>query len=160
MSKPLVYLAGPIAGCQIQEALDWRLEATEDLKEIYGIDALSPMREKHALSTGASISRDFRAYEDRGIFYTSKGIMTRDFNDVKRCDALLVNLYGTKALTTGTVMELGWAYCMQKPVIVWIEQGGNPHDAHPMVHEAIGGLRFDSLDEAVHAVAVVLGRAG
>jgi nucleoside 2-deoxyribosyltransferase len=83
--------------------------------------------------------------------------MMRDFFDVKRCDVLLINLLGCEKMTTGTVMELGWAYAMQKPVVVAIEPEGNIHDTHPMVHEAIGGLRFPTLDEAIDAVAIVLG---
>lgn len=83
--------------------------------------------------------------------------MLRDFTDVKRCDALLVNLLGCEKITAGTAIELGWAYAMQKPVVVLIEAEGNPHDAHPMLIEAIGALRFDNLLDAVDAVAILLG---
>jgi nucleoside 2-deoxyribosyltransferase len=86
--------------------------------------------------------------------------MTRDFNDVKRCDALLVNLLGYKAedrVSAGTIMELAWAYAFQKPAVVAIEASGNPHDNHPMIHEAMP-FRVTTLDEAIDAVAVILGR--
>jgi nucleoside 2-deoxyribosyltransferase len=160
MSNPyLVYLAGPIAGCTYNEATDWRRKASLLLGEYAQprMTALSPMRAKHDLARAARIDPDCRTYASAGPFYSSRGIMTRDFSDVKRCDALLVNLLGTARITAGTAMELGWAYALQKPVVVVIEAEGNPHDAHPMLHEAIGGLRFDDLRDAVCAVASVLG---
>ena len=76
--------------------------------------------------------------------------MTRDFNDVKRCDAILVNLLGAKSASLGTVMELGWAYALQKPVVVAIEPIGNPHDRHPMIEETIR-FRAPDLDAAIDA---------
>jgi nucleoside 2-deoxyribosyltransferase len=121
------------------------------------VETLDPMRAKSALSGQARISLNFNDYAHNGPFFTSRGIMTRDFNDVKRCDALLVNLLGLVKPSLGTIMELAWAYAMQKPAVVAIEKTGNPHDNHPMIHEAMP-FRVDSLDEAIHAVAVILGR--
>ncbi len=151
---PLVYLAGPIAGCTGEEATDWRMTAGYALQR-RGIETLSPMREKNF--RGQKIEHDFHVYEQRGAFFTSRGIMTRDRNDVIRCDALLVNLLGATKPSLGTVMELAWADILRKPVVVAIEREGNVHDNHPMIHEAIG-FRVETLEEAIDAVAVILGR--
>lgn len=156
MSKPLVYLAGAIAGLQFDDATDWRHQATGFLRE-REIETLNPMRGKDALASRGRISTDFHDYANCGAFFTARGIMTRDFNDVRRCDALLVNLLGLKKPSLGTVMELGWAYALQKPAIVAIEREGNPHDNHPMIHEAMR-FRVESLEEAIDAVAIVLNR--
>jgi nucleoside 2-deoxyribosyltransferase len=83
--------------------------------------------------------------------------MTRDFNDVRRCDALLVNLLGAAKPSLGTIMELAWAYAFQKPAVVAIEEKGNPHDGHPMIYEAIP-FRVATLDEAITSVAIILNR--
>lgn len=154
--KPLVYLAGAIAGLQFDEATDWRVQATALLRE-RGIETLNPMRAKNALSARGRISTDFHDYEENGAFFTSRGIMTRDSTDVHRSDALLVNLLGLKKPSLGTVMELGWAYILNKPAIVAIEKSGNPHDNHPMIHEAMR-FRVESVEEAIDAVAIVLNR--
>jgi nucleoside 2-deoxyribosyltransferase len=154
-----VYLAGGIAGLAGSEATDWRKYAAA-LLEPYDIETLDPMRAKEALGRQDRISRNFNDYAKNGAFFTSRGIMTRDFNDVKRCDALLVNLLGYKAedrVSAGTIMELAWAYAFQKPAVVAIEASGNPHDNHPMIHEAMP-FRVTTLDEAIDAVAVILGR--
>jgi nucleoside 2-deoxyribosyltransferase len=156
LKNPIVYLAGAIAGLSGREATDWRLTANYAL-QVRNIDVLDPMRAKQKLWEQSRISTDFRDYEQAGAFFTSRGIMTRDFNDVKRCDALLVNLLGLAKPSLGTIMELAWAYALQKPAVVAIEATGNPHDGHPMIFEAIP-FRVETLDEAIDAVAVILGR--
>jgi nucleoside 2-deoxyribosyltransferase len=157
--NPIVYLAGGIAGLAGKDATDWRVDAAQELWN-REIDALDPMRAKEALGRQERISRNFNDYAKNGAFFTSRGIMTRDFNDVKRCDALLVNLLGYAPgdrVSAGTIMELAWAYAFQKPAVVAIEASGNPHDNHPMIHEAMP-FRITTLDEAIDAVAVILGR--
>jgi nucleoside 2-deoxyribosyltransferase len=167
LRRPLVYLAGGIAGLSFDDATDWRSLATGLLRD-RGIETLNPMRGKDALASknAGIISGSFHDYETQGAFFTARGIMTRDFNDVKTCDALLVNLLmptlardanNIAKPSLGTVMELGWAYALQKPAIVAIEAHGNPHDNHPMIHEAMR-FRVESLEEAIDAVAVVLNR--
>lgn len=156
MNIPLVYLAGGIAGLSGRETVGWRIDAAAQLKCRH-VDTLSPMRAKFQLSQQPRISTNFNDYAHRGVFYTSRGIMTRDFNDVMRCDALLVNLLGLTKPSLGTIMELAWAYALQKPAVVAIEASGNPHDSHPMLHEAMP-FRIETLDEAVDAVAVILGK--
>lgn len=153
MSRPLVYLAGPIAGAHYHDATAWRDHAMLALRE-RSIEALSPMRGKQALQF-KQISRDFRDYQDHGPAFTAMGIMTRDFSDVKRCDALLVNLLaGDKSF--GTAMELAWAYAFHKPVVAAVLKEG-PYMRHPMLAQAIRFACSD-MDEAIDVVATVLGR--
>lgn len=156
--RPLVYLAGAIAGLGYDEATDWRNNAKMFLAE-RGIETLNPMRAKHLLGAqnGGRISANFNDYKENGAFFTAKGIMTRDSTDVRRSDALLVNLLGLKKQSAGTIMELGWAFILNKPCVVAIEAEGNPHDNHPMIHEAMP-FRVTSLDEAFDSVAILLNR--
>lgn len=156
MSRPLVYLAGGIAGLSGKDATDWRKTAGQWLA-FREIESLDPMRAKSQLSGPERISTDFRHYAPLGTFFTAKGIMARDFNDVKRSNALLVNLLGLEKPSMGTIMELAWAYAMQKPAVVVMEATGNPHDNHPMLHEAMP-FRVTTLEEGIDTVAVVLGR--
>lgn len=156
MSKPLVYLAGAIAGHAFDSVNDWRVNAKHFLS-LRGIETLSPLRAKANLGVLGTISTDFHDYAGLGPFFTSRGIMARDFNDVKRCDALLVNLLGLQKPSLGTIMELAWAYALQKPAVVAIEATGNPHDNHPMIHEAMP-FRVETLDDAIDAVAIILNR--
>ena len=156
MTRPLVYLAGPIAGISGVDATDWRHYSLARL-EIHAIECLSPMRAKHSLVEQEKISTNYHDYEKFGTFFTSKAIMARDFNDVRRCDVLLVNLLGAPRPSLGTVVELAWAFAMQKPAVVAIEAQGNPNDGHPLIHEAVP-FRVETLDDAIDAVAVILNR--
>lgn len=156
MTRPIVYLAGGIAGLQGIDTVNWRVYAADQLEQM-GVDALSPMRAKGSLAEEGRISTNFHDYAGRGAFFTPRGIMTRDHNDVLRCDAMLVNLLCLTKPSLGTIMELAWAYTRQKPAVVAIEREGNPHDNHPMIHEAMP-FRVETLDEAIDAVAVILGR--
>jgi nucleoside 2-deoxyribosyltransferase len=158
MNRPLVYLAGAIAGKDFDEASDWRIHAQIALGD-RNIETLNPLRAKERLAdqNGGRISTDFRDYAHNGAFFTSRGIMTRDCNDVRRADALLVNLLGLEERSAGTIMELGWAYLLGKPCIVAIEESGNPHLTHPMLVEAMP-FRVTTLDEAIDSVAVLLNR--
>lgn len=155
-SNPIVYLAGGIAGLSGPEATNWRAEARLLLGN-RNVDTLDPMRAKDVLANVKRISSDFHDYAHRGHFFTSRGIMVRDFNDVLRCDALLVNLLGLEKPSLGTIMELAWAYALKKPAVVAIEPVGNPHDNHPMIHEAMP-FRVESLEEAIDSVAVICNR--
>lgn len=156
--KPLVYLAGAIAGVTYGDATDWRAVARLSLAN-RNIETLDPMRAKSALGSKneGRISTDFHDYSKFGAFFTSQGIMTRDFNDVKRCDVLLVNLLALTKPSLGTIMELAWAYAFQKPAVVAIEANGNPHDNHPMIAAAMP-FRVTTLDEAIDSVATILNR--
>ena len=151
-----MYLAGGIAGLAGVDAVEWRGIAMLALAS-RDIESLDPMRAKLHLAHQKRISENFNDYANAGVFFTSRGIMTRDFNDVQRCDALLVNLLGAKKPSLGTIMELAWAYALQKPAVVAIEAIGNPHDNHPMISAAMP-FRVTTLDEAIDAVAVILNR--
>lgn len=107
-----VYLSGPIYTADTPEARkatdDWRQEADYYLQEnvvnnteIYTID---PCRRK--------------AIYDPKLF-TPNEIVFRDLKDVENADLLLVNinLLGDK-LPIGTVMEVMYAWTLQKPVVV------------------------------------------
>ena len=151
----IVYLAGGIAGLKGSDAIDWREEAAVYFS-MFDIGVRDPMRAKRILRKQASISRDFHDYTSHGHFFTSKGIMTRDFNDVKQADVLLVNLLGATTPSLGTIMELAWAFALQKPAVVCIEPAGNPHDNHPMIHEAMP-FRVQTLEDGLEAVRIILG---
>lgn len=151
--KHYVYLAGPIEGQEYTAATYWRDDAAQALRE-HNIIGLSPMRGKHLLPN--VISKNYRDYADKGAFYTAKAIMTRDYNDVARSSALLVNLLGLTTSTKGTIMELAWAWQLRIPAVVVMEANGNPHDNHPMLEEAMP-FRFDNIEDGIAGVLSVLG---
>jgi nucleoside 2-deoxyribosyltransferase len=154
LSKPTVYLAGPIAGTAVGEAFEWRGTAARML-ELRGIETRSPMRAKGKLAQ-AAIGCDYREYQDRGWAYTPEGILTRDHHDCVTSDAVLVNLLGATEKSFGTGMEIAWCYDRHIPCVVAIEEG-NVHDRHPMFAAAVK-FRLSNLDAAIDAIATILNR--
>lgn len=145
-----IYLAGPISGCSYGECTDWRDFVTGQL-EPDGIQCLSPLRGKEYLRSEKVIDGSY----PQQVLSCDRGIMTRDYFDCTRADAVLFNLLGaTQKVSIGTMMELAWAYQKQIPAIFCIEPTGNIHD-HPMTREAMG-FRVDNLPAAIHVARMVL----
>lgn len=151
MSKPSIYLAGPITGLSYKESTQWR----NDFKNaVYPqIECFSPMRFKSYLSSEKVI---LDAYDQ--VTYsplsTQRGVMTRDFFDCTRADIVVMNLLNTTKPSLGTVMEAAWTYQARIPLVAIMEKEGNPHD-HGLIREAIG-FRVETIEEAINVVKAIL----
>lgn len=148
--KFMVYLAGPIAGCSYKGAVDWREEV--QLKMPDGIVGISPMRAKDFLSDSECIHR-FGYPSKAGA--TEQAIMMRDYNDVRRCDALFVNFLEAEQVSIGTVMELAWAYQLQKPVVVAIDEDPDNIHRHCMLNNAMR-CQVRSIEEGIDMLSALL----
>ena len=146
-SKKLLFLAGPLTGLSYEEALAWRTEVERKLPS--DIVAFSALRKKHYLSD-ETVLKD--SYADRPLS-TPRGTITRDRNDVLRCDALFVNLLGAKQVSVGTMFELAWADLKRIPIVIVMEQG-NIND-HAFVRE-VAGYVAQSIDEGIDIAVSVL----
>lgn len=145
----IVYLAGPITGCDYNGCTDWRDSVKETLARS-AIKGVSPMRGKEYLKQIGTISGTGEEYAHLGPISLPRGVMTRDRWDATRCNVLLVNLLGASRVSIGTVMEIAWADLSRIPIVCVIEDEGNPHE-HMMVTEAIG-YRVNNMDQAVHII--------
>lgn len=150
MGRPSVYLAGPITGEAYGTVTSWREDVKQKLDAV-GIDGFSPMRGKQYLLEETRLCAF--GYSEH-ILSTQRAIMARDYNDVKSRDLLIVNLLDAKTVSIGTVMEVAWAFAMQKIVIAVMEDTNNLHD-HAMMREAFS-YRVTDLDTAVTVARSVL----
>lgn len=130
--RPIVYLAGPITGLSFSQVNEWR-ETTKKILVPRGIDCASPMRGQQHLSNETAIMHSYIG----NPFTSPRGIMRQDHYDVCRSTVILVNFLGAPKQSAGTIMEIGWAWDKHKPVVVIMEESGNPHDGHPMILECI-----------------------
>lgn len=143
-----VYLAGPITGLSFDNCINWREWFIRGLpSQIVG---LSPLRGKDYLEGEEEVKHQYADW----VLSTERGLTTRDYNDVKRSELIVANLFGAKTVSIGTVMEIAWARAMQKPVILIMEKEGNLHD-HPMIRDSVG-YRVETLDEALWLTKVIL----
>ena len=153
-----VYLAGPIGGCTYDEAQDWRRTISDLLysKSDGAIRGYSPLRGKGALKSVGPLST--AAYPFYSPLATSKAILTRDFNDCRTADLIIANLLGHNygaPPSLGTVMEIGFAYALQVPILAICSYASNPVATHAMVSSAVS-FWATNLDEAADMACSIL----
>jgi len=114
MSKPRLYLAGPILGLTEGDAKDWRDDFTKRLQPS-GIVCVSPLRCEPSVD-GVYAS----SYGDL-CFGTAGAITAKNYMDVQSCAAVLCYFpyRGVgKDRSAGTIAELAWSFALQKPRVV------------------------------------------
>jgi nucleoside 2-deoxyribosyltransferase len=144
-----VYLAGPITGLTHEGADQWREKISTTLEE-NGVTPLSPLRAEKFLKSYGILET---SYIGATPMVTDRGMVTRDFWDVSRSDAVIVNLLGASRVSIGTMFEMAWCLQLRKPTICVIEAQGNPHE-HSFVREAID-YRVETLEEAVSNILIL-----
>lgn len=149
MSKPSIYLAGPITGTSYDECTDWRDQAIKVFGGA-GIDAFSPLRSKVYLRDTTTIED---SYEEK-VMSSQRGIYARDFYDCRERDAIFVNLLGADRVSIGTVMEIAWGAAYEKPIVLVMERNNNLHE-HAMIREACP-FRVETLQEGYHIMKALL----
>ena len=149
-----LYLAGPITGISYEDArLGWREEFPKLLQP--HIECYSPMRGKDFLKKEMNIGGSPDAMNNMNNAMASpSGILTRDFNDVLTCDAMVANFIGAQRVSIGTCVEFGFAYSLRKPVVMICESKDNPH-YHAFLTE-IAGYVVSSMKEAAPLVNFLL----
>lgn len=149
---PKVYLAGPIEGKTVVEAVGWR-EICSTYFERHGVMGISPLRGMDFLSGEEYVRAPYAQHP----MATSKALTTRDRNDVRTADVLLVNLLGMGTrISTGTMIELGWADAYRVPVV--LVRLVNCISKHPMVDEIVG-FETDNLEHALNIVLTICNKS-
>lgn len=137
-----VYLAGPIEDSP--DPSTWRLRACKALRDM-GLRGIDPFNE--------GVEKD-----TQHLAHTDKSITHRDHYHATRCDILLVNFLGCTRVSTGTVMEIAWAYHEHIPVVIVTDRNNKSarlHD-HPMIR-ACTSFVVENLDQAMEMIAITLG---
>ena len=119
MNNNTVYLAGPIT--EDPACVNWRERVRNSLK-FYGIECLLPTRDEFFVNKGSA------------PMDAVKWITTRDKNDVRSSAAILINFAGTKKVSIGTCIEIGWASMLDIPIIAILDNLENLHN-HGMIKE-------------------------
>lgn len=141
----LVYLAGPIDGCTYDGCTNWREYAIKELAND-GIAGLSPMRAKEFLKGHPRLVEGI----SQNVLVSDSGLTTRDMWDVRRSDAILFNLLNAEKVSTGTMVEYGWASAFDKPIVTVMEKEGNVHE-HSMIRR-LSGYRVETLEDGLTIV--------
>ncbi len=130
-NRPTVYLCGPVTGLSHDEArLGWRKWMQDELAKL-DIDALSPLRDTDHLKGVDTWSA--QGYPEH-LQSTPKFITLRDRWDTQRADLVFGNVLGATEVSIGSVGEVFWCDSVRTPMILAMEDEGNPHD-HAMIRE-------------------------
>jgi nucleoside 2-deoxyribosyltransferase len=147
MKQSLLFLAGPLTGISYRASMAWRAYVAGKLPSF--ITAYSALRGKDYLASEEALKDSYEHYQ----LSSQKGITSRDRMDVMRCDMLFVNFLGASAVSIGTVLEVGWADMLRKPMVIVMEDD-NIH-AHATLRQIANYITPD-LDEAIKIATAVL----
>ncbi len=142
--KKYIYLAGPIAGTTREEANDWRNDVKSRLVD--GIIGISPLRCEPLIKERYEVS-----YEDKR-FGTAAAISGKNWLDTVACDLILIHLpkeMNDRRPSYGTIIELGWAIGMRKPIIIVTDDPAVVN--HPLISANVNWI-FDNFDDALDTI--------
>ena len=150
-NKKFIYLAGPIAGCTLEEATEWR----DYVRSMFphGIVGISPLR--------CEPLKEGMVYTEEGaspkMWSDPRAIATKNWLDTESCDLILAYLpkeLNEKRPSYGTVIEIGWAIGLRKPLIVVSDD--KYLMGHPLIkHNA--SWRLDNLEDACEVINGLFG---
>lgn len=149
MSKPTVYLAGPILGCTKAGANDWRRAVAEELAG-HGILGISPLRCEPL--TGPIYAASYVG----SLWGDPKAIFAKNLMDTRKADLVLAYLPAPEPgrhQSYGTIAELAWARMLDKPAIV-VTNDPDVID-HPVLTNCAGWMLPD-FHEAVEVIVGLL----
>lgn len=138
-----VYLAGPMRGHTVAQAMDWRFNLASDLKA-YGFDAVVPGMAEGITEMDA----------DTILLPGGEHIVEIDHHLVSSSNYLIANLGYAYRLPVGTLAEISWAYALGIPVITVSNDdiGKEPFIA------AQTTLRVSTLHDALNALKTLEGQ--
>lgn len=152
---PKVYLAGPIAGCSWDEAMDWRAYTRDWLENAYDVEVVNPLRCEEYLQGSKklpSTNAEWAALSKPTS--NAHAITVRSHWDAIRVDVVLANFKLAETVSLGSCFELAWAWSARVPCVVVLDK---LHD-HPFVRET-AYVVVDSLDEAIESTLKLLNLA-
>lgn len=148
MSKPLVYLAGPVRN-DVDGGAVWR----DDVIDAYsdGVEFVNPLDKYNVPVEGLSVV-DGDSKESNPDTVGINEIVEGDKEMLEMCNAVLVGYSNVQSI--GTPMEVMWAYERDYPIGIWIrDPQTHPEDLSPWYQ-----YHADFISPQVYDVMVVLER--
>jgi nucleoside 2-deoxyribosyltransferase len=145
-----VYLAGPIEAELHQEAphsIAWR----EKIKSLFEMDEETVWDVRNP-NNGKTDGVNYIKVESNEHYYNPYILFRTDLANLADSDFVVVNL-SKSAKSFGTSFEMGYAYCLHKPIICICEPGKVP--IHPFITQSVEAFVY-SEEEAVNLIKFIL----
>jgi len=139
-----IYLAGPIAGCDAGQANNWRDYVASRLPE--NVRGVSPLRCEPLIGDRYALE-----YDDVR-FGTPSAISGKNWLDTVSCDMVLAYLpkeLNDQRPSYGTVIELGWAIGLRKPIILVTDDDNLSN--HPLIARNVSWV-INNFDDALDVI--------
>ena len=143
MTKKYIYLAGPIAQCNYQEANDWRSYVRDKLHT--NIIGISPLRCEPMEGETYGPGNDPR-YNPPGA------IAAKNWYDTEKCDLILASMpreLNQRRPAYGTTIEIGWAIGLKKPIILVTDD--EYLTEHPLIRANVNWV-FEDFQNAIDVI--------
>jgi hypothetical protein len=176
VTKPSIYLCGPISGLTVGEAAGgWRVAFARQIDhQAPGlIDLYSPLRHKGRLAeigviaekAGGTSYCNSDGTDQHDPMLTERAIIAKDRLDCRRSSMIVAGFLGATTKSTGSLIEFGWADAWNIPILLIMEKpegmrsaSGVPHD-NPHEHLFVTGIaswRTDNIAEAAYMAKTLL----
>ncbi len=146
-----IYLCGPVTGGTFEDAkYGWRYDVANVLSRA-GIICINPLRTEYVRDFSTDDLQTMKAMgTGAGVLSAPKGLTAQDRFDTFRCGIVFCNLIGSKSVSIGSMIELGWADARNTPILLCMEPG-NVHD-HAMV-TTLASWVLPTLDDGIRLAA-------
>ncbi len=138
----IIYLGGPTSELFWDNPIEWRVNITERFKDVSvagkNYTVLSPLRGNTFLKDEIYIKNSYRW----------------NMLDIKRADILIINLKKAITISIVSILEIGAAFILNKPVIIIMEPDN--YHKHPILSEQAAVIVND-VDEAAYYTFQILG---
>jgi len=166
-----VYLSGGMSGVSYARAVSWRNQLAK--LQIPNVELLSPLRNKTISRKNFVFPKNSKSIKLGNTQWCPEAITQRDYLDVSTSHVVVVDLRAASRVSIGTMIELGWATAMQKPILFLLrptnsakakkldEQATNTQMAelpkiyrHPFIYRIIDASEaYFSIDDLANRIA-------
>ena len=141
MTKPTLYLAGPVAHVD-DHGVGWRETVAETA---HSFETANPLDKYNVGLDGLEIVHHAPPLEEGEA--TPAQIVTNDKRLIDESDAILVGYEAVRM--TGTPMEVQYAFGTGKPTVLWVRDDTDPEALSPWWHHHVSTIE-ESLTSALY----------
>lgn len=148
----ILYLAGPIAGCSLEEAKGWREIVKTNLNP--NISCINPIRNTKEWDKNGTAS--IEGQSDCPTVAT-RALAVRSYMDVRRSNGIfcyLPKFMNERRPSVGTIMEIAYGHALGIPTLLVTDD--DYFKRHPLMQECVG-WNVNTIEEGIYVANTIFG---